>query len=195
MPQLIRLAARSGGPEIQARENRACRSPCILREETECSVDHAARAHESKTAVGGTGGVRFGNAMWSVTGSGYYGKGLGTTLAYNGVNSGAGSAVDGLGVGDDGELRTSYGYIGQVTVTPANSKVTIAGSYGSSFLKATDGEAAFKTENSLISGGIYYQATKSLKVVGEGNYMWSKYSEAGGKTKSFTGAFGMMLFY
>src|SRR5215208_2046069 len=29
---------------------------------------------ESKTAVGGSGGVRFGNAMWSVTGSGYYGK-------------------------------------------------------------------------------------------------------------------------
>ena len=152
---------------------------------------------ESKTAVGGTGGVRFGNAMWSVTGSGYYGKGLGTTLAYNGVNSGAGSAVDGLGVGDDGELRTSYGYIGQVTVTPANSKVTIAGSYGSSFLKATDGEAAFKTENSLISGGIYYQATKSLKVVAEGNYAWTKDKEndAADKNKTFAPAFGLMVFF
>ena len=85
--------------------------------------------------------------MFSLTGSGYWGKGIGTTLQFNGVNSGGGSAVDGLGVGDDGELRNSYGFIGQITVTPANSKVTLAGSFGSSYLKATDGEAAFKTEN------------------------------------------------
>ena len=87
---------------------------------------------------------------------------------------GAGAAVSGLGVGADGELRNSYGFIGQVTLTPANSKVTLAGSYGSSWLKATNGEADFKTKNSLISGGIYFQATKSLKVVGEGDYAWTK---------------------
>ena len=151
---------------------------------------------ESKTAVGAGGGLRFGNAMFSLTGSGYWGKGIGTTLQFNGVNSGAGSAVDGLGVGDDGELRTSYGFIGQITVTPANSKVTLAGSFGSSYLKATDGETAFKTENSLISGGIYYQATKSLKVVGEGNYAWTKESVADNpKNKTFAPAFGLMLFF
>ena len=153
---------------------------------------------ESKTAVGASGGLRFGNAMFSVTGSGYWGKGVGTTLAFNGVNSGTGSAVDGLGVGADGELRTSYGFIGQITVTPANSKVTIAGSYGSSYLKATDGEPTFKTENTLISGGIYYQATKSLKVVGEGNYAWTKNSDAPTgteKNKTFAPAFGLMVFF
>jgi hypothetical protein len=101
-----------------------------------------------------------------------------------------------LGVGDDGELRDSYGFIGQLTFTPASSKVTIAGSYGSSFLKATDGEAAFKTENSLISGGIYYQATKSLKVVGEGNYAWTKESEADPeKNTTFAPTVGFMLFF
>jgi hypothetical protein len=151
---------------------------------------------ESKTAVGAGGGLRFGNAMFSLTGSGYWGKGIGTTLQFNGVNSGAGSAVDGLGVGDDGELRTSYGFIGQITVTPANSKVTLAGSFGSSYLKATDGEAAFKTENSLISGGIYYQATKSLKVVGEGNYAWTKDKEStADKNKTFAPTIGLMLFF
>ena len=151
---------------------------------------------ESKTAVGAGGGLRFGNAMFSLTGSGYWGKGIGTTLQFNGVNSGGGSAVDGLGVGDDGELRTSYGFIGQITVTPANSKVTLAGSFGSSYLKATDGEAAFKTENSLISGGIYYQATKSLKVVGEGNYAWTKNKEsAADKNKTFAPTIGLMLFF
>jgi hypothetical protein len=156
---------------------------------------------ESKTAVGAGGGFRFGKSSFSLTGSGYWGKGIGTTLQFNGVNAcapltGCG-AVSGIGVGSDGELRDSYGFIGQITVTPANSKVTIAGSYGSSFLKSTDGEAAdFKTENSLISGGIYYQATKSLKVVGEGNYAWTKESVADNeKNTTFAPAIGLMLFF
>jgi hypothetical protein len=152
----------------------------------------------SETAFGGGGGFRFGRAQFSLTGSGYYGKGIGTTLQFNGVNVAASDVpVNGLGVGDDGELRNSYGFIGQVTFTPANSKVTIAGSYGSSFLEATDGEPTdFKTENTLISGGIYYQATKSLKVVGEGNFAWTKESVADPeKNQTFAPAFGFMLFF
>jgi hypothetical protein len=149
---------------------------------------------ESKTAVGAGGGFRFGRSTFSLTGSGYWGKGIGTTLQFNGV--GGGGAVGGLGVGGDGELRDSYGFIGQVTFTPANSKVTVAGSYGSSFLQATDGEPDFKTENTLISGGIYYQATKSLKVVGEGNYAWTKESVADPEKNSmFAPTFGLMLFF
>jgi hypothetical protein len=152
---------------------------------------------ESKTATGLGGGVRFGSSTFSLTGSGYWGKGIGTTLQFNGINSGGAVAVlDGLGVGDDGELRDSYGFIGQITFTPANSKVTVAGSYGSSYLKATDGEPDFKTENTLISGGIYYQATKSLKVVGEGNYAWTKESVADAdKNSSFAPTVGLMLFF
>jgi hypothetical protein len=155
----------------------------------------------SKTAVGAGGGFRFGRSQFSLTGSGYWGKGIGTTLQFNGVGGAcdptAGcSAVQGLGVGSDGELRTSFGFIGQVTFTPANSKLTVAGSYGSSFLQASDGEPDFKTENTLISGGIYFQATKSLKVVGEGNYAWTKESEADTpKNSSFAPAFGLMLFF
>ncbi len=151
----------------------------------------------SKTSVGGAAGVTYKTGTFSVHGSGYYGKGIGTTLMFNGVNAApSAAAVSGLGVGGDGELRSSYGYFGQLTFTPAGSKATIAGSYGSSFLKSTTGESTqFKTENSLISGGIYFQATKSLKVVGEGDYMWSKDKTATGKNKAFTGAFGLMLFY
>ncbi|HEX6433905.1 MAG TPA: hypothetical protein VFZ87_06670, partial [Gemmatimonadales bacterium] len=151
---------------------------------------------ESKTAVGAGGGFRFGRASFSLTGSGYWGKGIGTTLQFNGVGGGSG-AVGGLGVGSDGELRTSYGFIGQVTFTPANSKLTVAGSYGSSFLQATDGEVVdFKTENTLISGGIYYQATKSLKVVGEGNFAWTKESVSDPeKNQTFAPTFGLMLFF
>ena len=152
-------------------------------------------ADVSKTATGAGGGFRFGGSTFSLTGSGYWGKGIGTTLQFNGV--GGGGVLGGLGVGTDGELRTSYGFIGQITFTPANSKVTVAGSYGSSFLKATDGEPVdFKTENTLISGGIYFQATKSLRVVGEGNYAWTKESVADtDKNKTFAPAFGLMLFF
>lgn len=145
---------------------------------------------QSKSSFGGAAGVTYKTANFSLHGSGYYGKGIGTTLMFNGV--GSGSFFD-EAVGTDGELRSSYGYFGQLTYT--GGKATVAGSFGSSFLKSTSGEAAFKTENTLISGGIYYQATKSLKVVGEGDYMWSKDHEGSGKNKSFTGAFGLMLFY
>jgi hypothetical protein len=146
----------------------------------------AATGGTSKTATGGAAGVTYKTGSVSIHGSGYAGKGLGTTLMFGGL------ATDAAG-----NLRTSYGFFGQVAITPANSKATIAGSYGSSYLKATSSEAAFKTENTLISGGLYYQATKSLKVVFEGDYMWSKDHAAGatGKNKAFTGAFGMMLFY
>jgi hypothetical protein len=151
---------------------------------------------ESKTATGVGGGFKFGSATFSLVGSGYFGKGIGTTLQFNGVNTGDGTAIDGLGVGLDGELRDSYGFIGQLTFTPAESKVTVAGSYGSSYLKATDGEPAFKTENTLISGGLYYQATKSLKVVGEFNYAWTDDKEGTAeKNKTFAPAFGFMLFF
>jgi hypothetical protein len=140
----------------------------------------------SKTAYGLSGGATYKSGTFSVHGSGYYGRGLNTTLMFQG----AGGAAS-----DAGGLTKSYGYFGQLTFTPAASKATLAGSFGSSFLKPSSGSG--KVENTLISGGIYYQATKSLKVVGEGDYAWSKVSPAGGlkKNKSFTGAFGFMLFY
>ena len=78
--------------------------------------------------------------------------------------------------------------------------MTVAGSYGSSFLKASDTESPTgdnpKIENTLISGGIYLQATKSLKVVGEINYALGKDdSDVTEDNTSFAPAFGLMLFF
>ena len=153
---------------------------------------------ESLTAWGGAAGLRYEAAAFSVTGSGYYGKGIGTTLFTNLGSCSA--AVLGCGANGSDDARTSYGYIGQVTVTPPNSKVTIAGSYGSSILQEADVEEAagaeFKTENTLISGGVYFQATKSLKVVGEFNYAWTKEKVSDpAKNSSFAPAFGFMLVF
>lgn len=141
----------------------------------------------SKSAYGGSGGVKFGTAQFSVVGSGYYGQGIGTTLLFLNGRSGSEEST---------ANRKSYGYIGQIAFTPAASKLTVAGSYGESILKNASDEAAFKTHNGLVSGGVYYQATKSLKVVGEGDYAWTKLSGSGvKKNSSIAGAFGLMLFF
>jgi hypothetical protein len=154
---------------------------------------------ESITAWAGHGGVKFTTGGFGIVGSGYYGKGVGTTLAFNNVaadESGLANGTGGAGTGGSDDLRKSYGFIGQITFAPANSKVTIAGSYGSSYLDAADTEPGFKTENTLISGGIYYQATKSLKVVGEFNYAWSDNKDVDlEKNTTIAPAFGFMLFF
>ena len=147
-------------------------------------------ADEKATSWGGTGGVRFGNPTFSLTASGYYGKGLGTTLLYT-----LGNGTAGAGTGGD-DLRKSMGGIGQVTFTPANSKMTIAGSWGISILENADAEADFKTKNWLASGGLYYQATKSLKAVAEFNYaVTSDDVDTNEDNKSIAPAVGLMLFF
>jgi hypothetical protein len=150
-------------------------------------TDETTGVSETGFAWGGTGGVRFGSPMFSITGTAYYGKGLGNILMFLG-------GATGTGAGGSDDLRKSLGGYGQVTVTPANSKVTIAGSWGISQLENANSEPDFKTKNWLASGGIYYQATKSLKVVGEFNYA---VTDTGAPTdvKEISPAFGFMLFF
>jgi hypothetical protein len=158
------------------------------------------------TAWGLSGGVRYERAVFSLTGSGYYGKGIGTTFFGNEGScslTSAGAELICSGGGDD--ARTSYGFIAQGTLTPRNSKLTVAGSYGSSYLKASETEKAsganFSTENTLISTGLYYQATKSLKLVGEFDYWWTKAKINGAtppglvKNSQWAPAIGAMLFF
>jgi len=137
----------------------------------------------SKTSWGGAGGIVYKTGDFSVVADGYYGEGIGTTLMFGALGA------------DAGGLTKSYGYIGQLTYT-FNGKTTLAGSYGSSNLKGSSGSQ--RAENALISAGVYHQATKSLKVVFEGDYAWSQFhnvTPSFNKNKSFTGAFGLMLFY
>ncbi len=152
---------------------------------------------KSATATGASGGLRWDNKQVSLTGSGYYGKGIGTTLLFLG-----GSCTDGT-CGDNGsdDLRTSYGYIGQITFT--SGKATVAGSYGASILDSSNtedgrplGVGQFQTENALVSGGLYYQTTKSLKLVFELNYATTKDKKSSDKkNSSFAPAVGLMLFF
>jgi hypothetical protein len=74
--------------------------------------------------------------------------------------------------------------------------VTVAGSWGISRLESSDDEPDFTTDNWLASGGIYYQATKSLKVVGEFNYaVTTDDVDTNEDNTSFAPAVGFMLFF
>jgi len=150
----------------------------------------------SKTAAGLGGGIKFAGKSFSILGSGYWGSGIGTTLQFSGVGPGG----QGYGVAQDGsgDLRTSYGYYFQGSVTPG--KTTIAASYGASTLQGTDAEGGGSITNALAVVGLYMQMTKSLKWVIEGGYQWSSLGDlpAGIDVNSNTQiniGSGLMLFF
>lgn len=142
---------------------------------------------ETATSTGVSGGLQYSSDVFSLTGSGYYGSGIGTTLVFANARSAA-PASD--------ELRTSYGFIGQATVTPGGSDVTLGGSYGLSVLESADDELEFETKNNSLTGGIYYNATESFMVVGEGTYAWTDDDfDATEKNSSIAFSGGLMLFF
>ena len=151
-------------------------------------------AGNSATAFGLSGGVRLGFNQFNIVGSGFWGKGIGTTFLFSN-GTGNQSATGG------NDLRTTFGYIGQVAFTPRGSKMTLAASYGANVLKNAQDEQVggadiFHTENGLVSGGVYYQWTRSLKFVGELDYSWSKETVTNPKKNtSFSPAAGLMLFF
>lgn len=152
-------------------------------------------ADESLTAWGGAGGIKVDFSGVSIVGSGYYSKGLGTT--FTGSVSGDNSGFAGWAVAANGEGRKAYGWIGQATVTPKGSKVTIGASIGESRLDLADGEVndELVRRNRSYVGLISYQITKSLRWVGE--YTRSESTNHGGDPKNTAnqGATGLMLFF
>jgi hypothetical protein len=144
--------------------------------------------NDDVTAIGGGAGLRLNFGGFSLVGSGYYGEGIGSTLLLTTT----------LGVDGAGNERTSYGYIGQATYTTPGGW-TFGGSWGDSRVNQTDfdeavGFDALLKSNRSIIGTIVYQATSSLKVVGEFTHTESE-SHAGVDNTSDQGALGFMLFY
>jgi len=145
----------------------------------------------SKESYGGAGGVRAGISGLSLVGSGFYGKGIGSVLMFD-----SGNEVDGAG-----ELRNSYGFIGQAEYQPVGTQWKFGASYGENDLKQTDQDntdcdvnCAFVKKNSAIVGSVTYLWTKSLRWVAEYTYAKAE-SQDGVKATSNQGALGMMLFF
>ena len=146
---------------------------------------------DSKDSYGGAGGVRADFSGLSLVGSGFYGKGIGSVLMFD-----SGNEVD-----PTGELRTSYGFIGQAEFQPMGTQWKFGASYGENDLKQTSADddscdinCAFVKKNSAIVGSITYMWTKSLRWVAEYTYAKAK-SQDGSEATSNQGAIGMMLFF
>jgi hypothetical protein len=146
----------------------------------------------SKDSYGGAGGVRADFSGLSLVGSGFYGKGIGDILMFD-----SGDEVD-----RSGELRNSYGFIGQAEFQPMGTKWKFGASYGENDLKQTSQDdddfgadnAPFLKKNEAIVGSVTYLWTKSLRWVAEYTYTKST-SHDGAEATSNQGAIGMMLFF
>jgi hypothetical protein len=147
-------------------------------------------------------GLKFDISIVSLVGSGYYGRGLGTTFMFNDV------ATDGNPNGP--QTRSSYGYIGQATIK-LTDKWSVVGSYGESFIGGTNydqtlgdglnpvtglsyGYSELVKYNAAGVGAIQYQWTKSLRWVGEYTYATSA-NVAGDKNIQNNVSSGLMLFF
>ncbi len=113
----------------------------------------------------GTGGDVFGKVDFGgleLMASGYYAKGLGTTGLFI------------FGADATGEARQSYGYLVQGTYKVSQVKVGV--NYGVSRLAATSADRSANplinspflvAANEKVTGGIYYDLTKNLMLLGE----------------------------
>lgn len=106
---------------------------------------------QSTTAFGVDAGAKLEIGRATLIGYGYYGEGLGTT----------GLFLD--GVDPVGNRRTSYGGYGQAAydLTP---KLTIAGSYGVSYLDATAFDAATAGQGALVRKNESYLGAARYKL-------------------------------
>jgi hypothetical protein len=127
----------------------------------------------SVTSVGGDAGVKLNFSQVSIVGAGYVGKGIGSTLLLTSA----------LATDAAGDARTSYGGYGQI-VFKIDSHWSIGGSFGGSFLSATNADNADVVNGPLLlksnidgSGILTYQWTKALRWVAE--YDWTQSENQG----------------
>jgi hypothetical protein len=138
-------------------------------------------------------GAKVDISILSLVGSGYYGRGLGTTLMFGTISTDANPAGP--------QTRSSYGYIGQATVKLGGG-FSVVGSYGESFVDGTNYDKTVDflfyptllKYNSAAVGGIQYQWTKSLRLVAEYTYQEAAHV-SGGKDVSNNLSLGTMLFF
>lgn len=145
------------------------------------------RLDAAATAWGASAGgkVRFGGL--ALAADGYAGRGIGSTTLFR-----EGRTADTLST----SLRQSLGVYSQITLQPHLGPLTLGAALGASRLTAAADEPYFRTTNRAATLGAYYQATRSLKVVGEVTETWSLDTDPATRDNRATAvAAGMMLFF
>ncbi|HKV75418.1 MAG TPA: hypothetical protein VJN95_12935 [Gemmatimonadales bacterium] len=151
--------------------------------------------------VGGGAVVTFGGL--ALHASGFYASGMGFLLMGDGIVGGNNFDNGGTGAVDaDGKAsaRTSYGFIGQATFSPKDSKWMFGGSYGMNQLdrssedKTADGIDSYVLKEDAIVGQITFKWTKSLRWVAEFAHI-TGHADGAKSSQGDQGSLGMMLFY
>jgi hypothetical protein len=153
------------------------------------NIDSVTSINDSTASAEGVDfGVKLDVGQLSLVGSGYYDKGVGTTLMFT-----TPAGFDAIG-----QARTSFGYLGQITYK-IDPKWMIGASLGASNLLMTDQDRltdnlALLKDNLDGTAMITYQWTKSLRFVGEYDYLESvNYAFQNNKQNQI--AAGFMLFF
>jgi predicted porin len=105
----------------------------------------------------------------------------------------------GLGVDGSGAVRTTYGYMGQVTANRAAAPWTFGVSFGESRVRQTAYDVARDNQdlvrrNTAVIAMVMYRATRSLRLVGEYTRAEAQ-AYSGAKTRSDQVSAGLLLFF
>jgi hypothetical protein len=146
-------------------------------------------AEQRITARGGAAGLRVETGPLAVVASGYAAKGVGSTYALS----------TSLGVDGSGAVRTTYGYMGQVTANRAAAPWTFGVSFGESRVRQTAYDVARDNQdlvrrNTAVIAMVMYRATRSLRLVGEYTRAEAQ-AYSGAKTRSDQVSAGLLLFF
>ncbi len=145
------------------------------------------RLDASATAWGASAGGRVRIAPVTLSIHGFAGRGIGGTLLFRDARTADSAST---------ALRPSEGLYTQLTIEPHQGPLTLGLALGASRIRAASGEPYFRTTNRAGTLGAYYQASRSLKVVGEVTETWSLDDNAATKdNRATTVAAGMMLFF
>jgi hypothetical protein len=149
--------------------------------------EHDTQLDAGATAWGASAGGRVRVDEFTVSAHGYAGRGIGATLLFrDGRTADVTSAA----------LRPSDGLYSQLTFNPREGALTLGMALGASRIRAATGEPYFRTTNRAATLGAYYQATRSLKVVGEVTEAWTLDDDSVTHDNRATAvAAGMMLFF
>jgi hypothetical protein len=154
----------------------------------------------SLSSAGFGGGLVLDFSGVSLSGSGWWAKGMGSLFMGDACCNATGGRIANDGVDVAGDGRNSFGYIGQLTYSPPSGKFIIGGSYGENRLKRTDADkTADGTDTEILKrraiiGQITYKWSKSLRWVFEYGHI-DGYSDGAKTSKSDQGSAGMMLFF
>ena len=142
----------------------------VLGRRTAADATRAPRTDETPACrTAWAAALRFGSARFSLTGSRLLRQGHRHHAAVQRRAPASAGTGGSDGADDAPRPRTASSARSPSPRPTARSRSPAATARATS--RPADSEAGdCKTENILISGGIYYQATKSLKVVGEANY-------------------------